>query len=358
MSRLLNRIAFAALLALTGCCCGPGVLVEHGGGEDDAAMDPSPDDPPPDDPPPDDPAPAPRTAWFDSPRADANIFASGHSLLDRVFGWSRVDGGPIAEIARNAGKTHHSLLQEGAGSTARLRHQDIEAGRYPRPDWAPFDTMVITERADLVDVIIFEESVRELGWFTEQIIGAPPGGDELFFYQTWWGFNDGGRIDLDTWDEWAAHVRAELPLAECLSERVGRDHEVRMRVLPAGNALAVLMLRIQAGDADGLQPSDIFAEDFVHLSDVGHVYLSMVVFSAVYRTPTRGVTIPGVSASRAALFSELADAFVSDYYDSYEAPSSATCRAAMTEMCRRAGVGMCNPEETFSDALYGAPVGD
>lgn len=353
MARSSARVALALLVALVAPGCDGSIPgPEDGGPTPDASMT-SPDvDAGPG------PGPSPVTGeWFEAPRDGAQIFATGHSLIDGVFGPPEHDGGPFSELALAAGKAHRSQLQSGPGSTAWRRHDDIVEGIYAEPDWGSFDTLVLTERADLAGSIVWEQGIREMGWFVDQILGAGPGGDELFLYQTWWGFSDGSAIDLRTWGAWAEYVRAELRLAECTAERLGRQRGVRMRVLPAGHALAELMLAIDAGAADGITPDDIF-RDIVHLTDLGHAYLAMVAFGSVYRTPTASMSFPDLPPSRAALFSEMADRVVGAYYDGYEAPTASECRAVMADMCRRAGITWgCNPDEVFGDDLYGAPVG-
>lgn len=357
MLRLLRRTTLAVLLAMPATCCGSSPPAGDGDSAPenvDAASSPEGDSgATPDDSGTTPPPPPPDGEWFESPRSSAQLFATGHSLIDGVFGPPARDGGPIAGIASEAGKTHGSELQAGPGSTAWRRHQDIESGAYPTPRWASFDTLVLTERADLAGSIVWENGLREMGWFVEQIATAPPGGDELFLYQTWPGYDDGGAMNLRTWDAWIDYVRTETTLFECTAERLGRPRGVRMHVLPAGTALAELVAAIQAGTAEGLSIGDVF-EDEIHLTDLGDAYIAMVAFASIYRTPSTGRSVPGVSGARAAYFAGMVDRVVSQYYAGYEAPTSAQCVTVMADMCRRGGLNWgCNPEDHFGAAVYG-----
>ncbi len=280
--------------------------------------------------------PPPSTEWFESPRAGASIFATGHSLIDRVFGLPLENGGPITAIARAAGKQHHSLLQDGAGSTARLRHQDISDGSYPEPQWASFDTVVVSERVDLSNTIRYEMTIQEVGWFVDQIRGAGDGQDEVFFYETWWAYDHEMEPRVRTWPAWAQYVRDELRLYECVAERVGGERGIRMPIVPGGIALADLMMAIEEGRAGGLRHGDIF-EDYIHMTDLGDTFVAMVFFATIYRTPTTGMTIPGTTPEQAAIFSEIADRVVGDYFANFQAPTPSECRATLADFCRRYG---------------------
>lgn len=291
--------------------------------------------------PPSDPAPSGAGAWFSSPRASASIFASGHSLMDGIFDPPDRDGGPLAALARSAGRTHRSVFQSGAGSTTRLRHEDISARRYPTPDWASFDTLIITERADPANTVIWEHTVAEIGWFVRQVRGAAPGGDEIFIYQTWFGFGPGGRDILPTWPVWAEYQRTELGLYECIAAAVAHDTGATVRVIPAALALAELVLAIQAGRIPGATVRDVLDADQVHASPRGKAFLAMVVFASVYRTPATGLEISGLPPALRSAMQSTADRVVSEYFAAppSPAPSVASCRQLLSQICLRFGDG-------------------
>ncbi|MCB9593141.1 MAG: hypothetical protein H6719_10445 [Sandaracinaceae bacterium] len=279
------------------------------------------------------------TGWFAAPRTNATIFATGHSLIDGVFEPPAVDGGPLTALARAAGKQHHSTFQSAPGSTARARHEDLDQGRYAAPAWRSFDTLVVTERADPHSTVIFERTLEEVGWFVDRVPGAAP--DQVFLYQSWWGFSDGNPPTLSTWRAWAGFVREELPLYECIAGAVGHRRGVHVRVLPAALALAALMEAVEAGRVPGVRPYDVFARDNVHPAALGNAYLAMVVFASVYRTPTAGLEVPGVPAAARASLAAIADRVVGEYYARAPAPTVASCRATLSGLCDRHGQG-CN----------------
>jgi len=337
-------LTFGLALALIGCS-GGSVAQEsaepHAEPEPEPEPDPDPDPDPEPEPEPD-PEPSSASGWFSSPRDSAAIFASGHSLLEHVYGPHPLrNGGPITAIARAAGKQHVSLLQGGPGSTAGRRRQDIAEGRYNEPDWASFDTLVITARADLYAVIRYEGTIENVAWFVEQMQDAGEGEDALFFYQTWWHLGT-ERPTLEGWPEWTRYTRDELRLYECVAARAGHERGANVRVIPAGLALSELMRAVAAGDANGLTADDVF-HDTIHLTDLGNAFIAMVHFASIYRTPTTGRDLPLPQAHREYL-SGLVDRVVGDYFASFSAPSAAECRGKLREFCRRSGDQWC-PED-------------
>lgn len=279
--------------------------------------------------------PVPTSGWFSRPRASARIFGTGHSLIDHVMAPPDHDGGPLAEIARRAGKTHMSVFQGGPGSPARLRREDIEQRVYPEPRWASFDTVIVTERADPHATVIWERSAQEMGWFVEHVQRASRARPEVFVYQTWWGFSDQNPPTLRTWREWATYVREELPLHECIAEQMAHARGIPVRVLPAGLALAEMMESIEARRVPGASVYDFIARDHVHAADLGHTFLALVVFASIYRTPVADIELPGVRPEVARAMREIADRVVSTYYASERRHTLAACRQTLAHICRR-----------------------
>jgi len=292
--------------------------------------------------------------WFSSPRSSAAIFATGHSLIDRVFGRPLENGGPMAALAQAAGKTHTSLLQDGAGSSTALRRQDIEDGSYPTPPWGTFDTLIVTERVDIAGTIRHERSIENIGWFVDNIRNAGSSPDEFFFYETWWELNgpstNGQR--LTTPQIWSAYVHDELRLYECVAERVATQRGIRIRIVPGALALSDLLLTIVEGRAPGLSQSDIF-EDAIHMTDLGDTFMAMVFLATVYRTPTEGLTVPGIPASTATLFASIADRVVGNYFANFTTPTPTQCRAVLQDFCLRFG-DECNDtaNDTFPNSAW------
>lgn len=341
-SSLLVLVGLAGWGAIHGCnpsggdndAGPPGTATDSGGGEDSNTP------PPP-------PPPPPSGEWFDNPRDSARVFATGHSLIDQVFGGPD----PITSYARASGKDHMSQLQGGPGSTARLRRMDIESGEYPRPDWSAFDTFIITERVDLVSTMRYEFTLDSVGWFVDQAI-AGGNAQEIFFYQTWYAYQNATPY-LNTWSEWIQYTRDERRLYECVAERVGSQRGVRVHVAPVATALADLMLAIEEGRAGSLQPSDLF-EDYIHMREgLGSAFISMVFFATVYHTPTAGLQHPDVPAEHAELFSTIVDQAVDGYYAQFEPPSVQQCREVMGDFCRRYG-DPCDEDlaVTFPDGAF------
>jgi hypothetical protein len=287
------------------------------------------------------------------PRASANIFYSGHSLMDRPLPdfvqriaesqnspnqWNRqyVVGSSIQWRTRGAdpggwGGYHSGYNRDGEGLDV------IAELRTPKTIAGPYDVLVITEQHTMLEVLLNSDTVRLLRHYHERLIDGNPAGT-TYFYEPWFNIDDKANPR-----RWIAYERAASPIWQCMATRVNESLQAEGRTdrivsLPAGLALARLVERATTGN--GVQSitrrsvfetiNSIIADD-VHLSPLGAYYISLVTYSSVYRIPAKGAWHPdSVSSVQAAALQDIAWDFVSNYYARYQPLTLEECRERLS----------------------------
>ena len=288
------------------------------------------------------------------PRNAANVFISGHSLTDAPL------DADLEAIAKSLGKSIQWNKQIYLGSPIRGRTTGADGTRWVAPSrghnkqarqmsvleelrtgssigGARYDTLLITERHDVVPIMIWEHSVRELRDYHERLIENAPGG-QTYFYEPWLGVQDKSNPA-----NWIAFEREASTVWQCMTTRINTSLEAegrsdRILSLPVGRALIALIEEAMAGKIPGLTGLStrqlmerIFSDD-VHLARAGVYYAAALSYSAIYRqSPVGAWGPPGVSAPLAAALQELAWKTVSEYYANYKPLSLAQCRAMMRD---------------------------
>jgi hypothetical protein len=272
-------------------------------------------------------------------RNRARVFYSGHSLLDSPIPEH------VQELAASLGSDLNFNLQNIVGSPIRVRTRGengsasgfpgysqgknrtgmnmnvVQELRAPRTIGAGerYDTLVITERHDILSVIEWENTVGYLRHYHDRLIEGNPQGSTLF-YHTWLD------IDKNAPAAWIAHEKAALGAWECVSSKINLTLEAagrpdRVRTLPGGAALVDLVEKIVAGQVRGLPGANTAArlnaifDDDVHLTPTGSYYMAAVLYSAIFlKSPVGGRVPSGVPAEAAADFQRIAWTYVSNYY--------------------------------------------
>ena len=251
--------------------------------------------------------------------ASVNVFYSGHSLLDDPVGddtesvatslgktiqWNQqiVIGSPVRIRTRGDSSSDPSFpgyrqgknrgLSQNLDVIAELRSPATISGRY--------DALVLAERHDLASTLQFEDTVRYVRHFHERLIEGNPQGT-TYLYHAWLGVRD-----LDNPAPWIAYEKAAAPAWRCAAARINRSLEAesradRVRYLPAGLALAVLVERAMQGNVEGLGGSSrsivqqLMVDD-VHETPLGAYFVSLVNVASLYGTSPAGGWAPaGVS---------------------------------------------------------------
>jgi hypothetical protein len=288
-------------------------------------------------------------------RARARVFLSGHSLLDKPIPEH------LAQIARSRGDDYAYEEQNLFGTTIGARTRgasptgwegyrigrnregekmdviaELRAPRRLPAAGERYDTLVITERHDILWTIQAESTVPLLRHFHDRLIEGNPQGETLFVH-VWLS------IDKDAPAGWVDYEKKALTAWECAAAKVNlalaqEGRPDRVHPLPAATALVELVERALAGQVRGLprgsqreQLNAIF-EDNVHPTNLGAYYVAAVLYAAVFRKSPEGAAAPpGIAAETAADLQRIAWRHISAYQarGAGAAPSMEHCRTVI-----------------------------
>ncbi|MDC3954824.1 hypothetical protein [Polyangium jinanense] len=271
-------------------------------------------------------------------RASARMFLSGHSLTDNPL------PDHVLTIAQSLGKDFNFNEQIGIGSPIRVR---TKGGSFDAPDWPGYstgknregsdmnvieellspktlgpgelyDTLVITERHDILGTIWWEDTFGFLRHYHDRLIDGNPAGHTLF-YHSWLD------VDKNAPKTWIDHEKNALYAWECVASKVNlslaaEGRTDRVEALPAGAALVDLVEHILNDEVQGItgttsQKLDMIFSDNVHMTPLGAYYLALVTYASIFRASPVGAAVPAeINAEPAADMQKIAWDFVRAYY--------------------------------------------
>lgn len=264
-----------------------------------------------------------------SPQA---LFFSGHSLLDNplpddveqiakslgqntAYEQQNIPGSPIRVRTRGMDPNARDWAGYRQGKNRQQSNKDVLA-ELAQPRTVPkpyrYDTLVITERHDLLGSLIWEDTMRYLRHFHDRLIDANPAAT-TWFYQPWLGVPDKGNPQ-----SWIDYERASAPVWQCVTTRINRSLEAegrpdRLRALATNLALAELVERATQRHLEGISQPNVrqtmnrIFSDEVHLTRLGVYYMALVTYANVFqRSPMGAWAPPQLSSSQAATLQYLA----------------------------------------------------
>jgi hypothetical protein len=270
-------------------------------------------------------------------RRTARVLFSGHSLLDNPMpDW-------VESIAQSRGDTleWEEQIIIGAPIRIRTRGDDPNASDWPGysqgknrngngkdllaelasptelSSGTKYDTLLITERNDLLLAIQYENTIGYLRDYHDRVVAQNSASSSLL-YQVW------PEIDRANPTPWVEYVRQELYAWECVAQQVNGSLEAagrsdRVGVIPGASALATLVERALAGDVPGIDgsPADRLGavfEDNVHLAPAGTYLLSALHYAALFGRSPAGASAPSeVPAEQATALQNIAWDVLSRY---------------------------------------------
>lgn len=306
-----------------GATAGSGTSEAGGGGAVEEARKPRP------------PAGEANVNW--QPRTRARMLLSGHSLTDnpladnvqaiaegrgRDFNWEQqiIIGSPLRVRTRgddpNSSRfAGYTLGKNRSGSGKDLLRElasPTTIGANER-----YDTLVVTERHDILDVITWESTIPFLRHYHDRLRTHEPSARAIF-YQTW---SDVNKASPQAWIDYQAK---ELVAWECAASKVNQSLQAdglprAVTVVPTGVVLARFVQRALEGSVPGISGSTeqrlnmIFADN-VHMTPLGAYVMSAAVYAAIFaETPASATPPSGVDAAAAKAGAEIAWEVVSDY---------------------------------------------
>jgi hypothetical protein len=284
--------------------------------------------------------------------ASARVMLSGHSLTDnpiadfvellamqhtRSYGWEQQIeiGSPLrwrtrGEDSSSSGWSGYALGKNRDGRGKNILDElaePTEIGASER-----YDTLVVTERHDILAAIRGEDTVPYLRHFHDRLREQKSDARTLF-YQSWPDI-DG---DPQTWIDYQAK---ELVAWECAASKVNLSLErdgapAAVSVIPVAVALAELLERMLASGGSDL--SALFTDD-VHPTRLGSFLAAAATYSAVFGTSPVGAPVPeNIDPAAGRLALEVAWEVVSDYNRKGATDPSRRsmedCRTLLTSFC-------------------------
>ncbi|WP_261344368.1 hypothetical protein [Myxococcus xanthus] len=268
------------------------------------------------------------------PVTSARVFFSGHSLLDnpmpdhfdgiatslgKDFNWNQqnVIGSPLrVRTWGNGGWAGYRQGKNRVGSNMNVV-QELLSPQTLGPG-ERYDTLLITERHDLLGTIEWENTVGYLRHFHDRLIAGNPQA-VTYFYHTW--------LDIDKANpaRWIAYEKNARVAWECVSSKVNLTLQSdgradRVVALPGSTALVDLVERVIANEVPGItgttsQKLNVLFSDNVHLTSLGAYYMAAVHHASVFRESPEGATGPaGANAATVQTLQRIAWNFVSAYY--------------------------------------------
>jgi hypothetical protein len=270
-------------------------------------------------------------------RSRARVFFSGHSLLDSPMPEY------VGEIAASLGSDLKFNYQIIIGSPIRIR---TKGDNFDAPGWSGYskgknvngeglnviselktgatiggdryDTLLLTERHDILDTIAWEDTAGFSRHFHDRLVDGNPQGGTLL-YQTWLD------IDKNAPAAWIDHEKKSLIAWECVASKVNltlaaANRADRMVTIPGGAALVDLVEKVIANQVRGISGTtpaklDVIFNDNVHLKPLGAYYLAAVHYAAIFRRSPVGARVPAeLPAETGADLQRIAWDYVRAYY--------------------------------------------
>jgi hypothetical protein len=288
-------------------------------------------------------------------RNSARVLLSGHSLTDnpigdyleqlaeqraRDYGWEQqiVIGSPLRFRTRGESSSDESFSGYSLGKNREGNEKNIlQELASPTAIGASenYDTLIVTERHDIMDVIQWEDTVPLLRHYHDRL-REHESAVRTLFYQSW------PDIDRSNPQEWIAYQTEELAAWECAASKVNlslqRDSAPQaVSVLPVAVALAKFVERVLAGTVPGATGLDAVFTDDVHVTELGAYVAAAAAYSATFQVSPVGATPPsGIEAGAATVALEVAWDVVSKYLGAGSGQWNRTmeeCRTRLRALC-------------------------
>jgi hypothetical protein len=270
------------------------------------------------------------------PRSSASFFISGHSLTDNPY------GDYLIQIIKSFGMKSEYNQQIVIGSPIRVRTRGMDPNsrvfqgykigknregsglsildelNYRRTiQLKQYNYLIITERHDLIDVVIWEGTDKYLRHYRDRFMMNNNG--RVYFFAPWLGRNN--LKDIKAWIE---YEESALKAWECVVSKVNhdliREQLPPVSIIPANVALVELVGRLLSGSLSeelGNRPDfdrlTLLFSDDVHLTKLGIYYIALVTFASIFDSSPQGVWFPqDISQKAASYLQNLSWEFVSN----------------------------------------------
>lgn len=217
------------------------------------------------------------------PRRPEAVYHLGHSLVGREMPnmLSRFMGNRYNSQLGWGGAINQHWLRDVPGFEEENRppvfrdaHEAIGSGEY--------EAVVFTEMVELKDAIRWHDSANALAKWAQLARKARPD-VRLYLYETWHHLDDPAG--------WETRIAADLPAlweGEILRKAMAQPGVGTIHVIPAGQVMAAVAARIEAGALPGLtRREELFykspegVQDYIHASDLGGYIVALTHFAVL-----------------------------------------------------------------------------
>ncbi|KZX94662.1 hypothetical protein [Sulfitobacter sp. HI0023] len=147
--------------------------------------------------------------------------------------------------------------------------------------------LILTEALPLANHVKWSETDVYAQAFYGLAVSANPDA-QVYLQETWHSLRSGTGEPVEHDDgagtPWRARLDADLPVWESIAQSVSagrRDGAAPVRIIPAGQGMALLHDRIAAGAVEGIDNIARLFDDDIHLSDLGHYFVAMVQYATL-----------------------------------------------------------------------------
>ena len=191
----------------------------------------------------------------------------------------------LLEARSEAPVTVQAQIINGAPLQYNWDHSDKAEGINGRDRLSlSTDAVIVTEAIPLANHLKWSGTADAVTRFYELAHVANP--DVQFYLQETWHSLRSGSGELIEFDDgmatpWRERLEQDLPHWQRVVDRVNARTGGKVKLLPAGQAMARLDDAIQAGTVPGLTSiNDVFADD-IHPNDIGFYYLALLQYAVL-----------------------------------------------------------------------------
>ncbi len=280
------------------------------------------------------------------PTGMRSVLFSGHSLININ------SPSYFARLSERDGRPVRYQLQMGIGSPLSVRLACPRSGQQAEGNPISFDvmtelrtpgaydTLVLTERHDIVTTILYESTTSMTRRYRDAIRDGNPAA-RTFLFESWYTIDSGNPAAF------RARQERELVLWQCVASKVNesRGELAPMLVVPAGQAVSELVGDVLGGRAVGFSDlSDVFLDD-VHLTPEANYLIALIHYGVVHQRSPVGLphaalsspagSSPTLSPEAAAYLQSLAARFVDRTFAdaALSQRSDADCASAIVPPC-------------------------
>ncbi|MEW9918956.1 hypothetical protein AB2B41_05045 [Marimonas sp. MJW-29] len=144
--------------------------------------------------------------------------------------------------------------------------------------------LILTEAIPLANHVQWSQSGDYARAFAE-LAEAGNAETRIFVQETWHSLKSGTgaaiEYDAQAHIPWRERLDLDLPVWEGIVAEAARGLEAEVRLIPAGQAMALLHDRVAADRIAGLADISALFDDDIHLNDTGHYFVAMVQYAAL-----------------------------------------------------------------------------